>query len=64
MAEVLHSDYELTSLSLKDVGSLRWMSPEIMEGRFVKTAGSDVYAFGMTIAEVCSNGESLTHTGG
>lgn len=40
-----------TSAGLKGSGSIPWMSPEVVLGG-PKTAESDMYAFGMTIAEV------------
>lgn len=52
MAKVLHTEYELTSAALKGGGSWRWMSPELIEEESKKTTESDIYAFGMTIAEV------------
>ncbi|KAG8861141.1 hypothetical protein FRB96_003091, partial [Tulasnella sp. 330] len=61
LSKVLHSEYKDTSLALKGVGSSRWMSPETMEGVSVKTTGSDVYAFGMTIAEILSGQMPLSH---
>lgn len=41
-----------TSTALKSAGSPRWQSPELWESNSSKTYQSDVYAFGMTIAEV------------
>ncbi|KAG8868293.1 hypothetical protein FRB97_002559, partial [Tulasnella sp. 331] len=61
LSKVLHSEYKDTSLALKGVGSSRWMSPETMEGVSVKTTGSDVYAFGMTIAENLSGRVPYPH---
>lgn len=40
-----------TSTALRRVGTLRWQSPELWSDE-PKTSASDVYAFGMTIAEV------------
>ncbi|KAG8921294.1 hypothetical protein FRC01_000322 [Tulasnella sp. 417] len=40
-----------TSTSMKGAGTFRWQSPELWENR-PKSFESDVYAFGMTIAEV------------
>ncbi|KIO26949.1 hypothetical protein M407DRAFT_73857, partial [Tulasnella calospora MUT 4182] len=40
-----------TSTGLRGVGTLLWTSPEVLLGEG-KTFSSDVYAFGMTIAEV------------
>lgn len=37
---------------MKGAGTLRWQSPELWDGESSKTPQSDVYAFGMTIAEV------------
>ncbi|KAG8880142.1 hypothetical protein FRB98_005314 [Tulasnella sp. 332] len=54
MSKVLHTEYEATSAGLKGGGSWRWKSPEMMEDGSVKTTASDVYAFGITIAEVLS----------
>jgi len=41
-----------TMTGLKGAGSLRWQGPELWEEEPAKTVASDVYAFGMTIAEV------------
>ena len=41
-----------TSGSRKGSGTLRWESPELLHGQ-TKSAASDVWAFGMTIYEVC-----------
>ncbi|KAG8994294.1 hypothetical protein FRB94_009975 [Tulasnella sp. JGI-2019a] len=56
LTKVLHSGYDLTSKALKGVGTYRWMSPELLKGgeSGVKTTASDVYAFGIVIAEVLS----------
>ncbi|KAG8989817.1 hypothetical protein FRB94_011639 [Tulasnella sp. JGI-2019a] len=57
LAKVLHTEYESTSTGLKGGGTCRWMSPELLGfegGNTKKTTESDVYAFGMTIAEVQS----------
>ncbi|KAG8959508.1 hypothetical protein FRC05_007721 [Tulasnella sp. 425] len=40
-----------TSTAMKGAGTLRWQSPELWDGGS-KSFESDVYAFGMTIAEV------------
>ncbi|KAG8981122.1 hypothetical protein FRC05_004022 [Tulasnella sp. 425] len=40
-----------TTTAMKGIGSLRWQSPELWDGGS-KCFKSDVYAFGMTIAEV------------
>lgn len=40
-----------TSTTLKGAGNPRWQSPELMDGKS-RSYQSDVYAFGMTIAEV------------
>lgn len=40
-----------TSTAMKGAGTLRWQSPELWDG-CSKSFKSDVYAFGMTIAEV------------
>jgi len=42
---------QATWAALKGAGSLRWASPERLEGR-PKTTSSDVYAFGITVAEI------------
>jgi len=42
---------QATATAIKGVGSLRWDSPERLKGE-PKTTSSDVYAFGMTIAEI------------
>lgn len=41
-----------TSTAIKGAGSLRWMAPELWEDA-EKSFETDVYAFGMTISEVC-----------
>lgn len=43
-----------TATSLVGVGSLRWQAPELLGGG-TKTEKSDVYAFGITVAEVSSD---------
>ncbi len=43
----------VTSTGLAGGGSIPWMSPEVLNGD-PKTAESDVYAFGMTVGEVCA----------
>lgn len=40
-----------TSTNMKGTGTVRWSSPEVLCGQ-QKSHASDVYAFGMTIAEV------------
>ncbi|KAG8988451.1 hypothetical protein FRB94_000696 [Tulasnella sp. JGI-2019a] len=57
LTKVLHSNYALTSKALKGAGSFRWMGPELLkEGEnAVKTTASDVYAFGIMIAEPLPN---------
>ncbi|KAG9026783.1 kinase suppressor of Ras 2 [Tulasnella sp. JGI-2019a] len=57
LTKVLHSSYDLTSKALKWTGSCRWMSPELLMGgdSAVKTTASDIYAFGIVIAEVDFN---------
>lgn len=45
-----------TSTNMKGTGTVRWSSPEVLCGQ-QKSYASDVYAFGMTIAEILS-GES------
>lgn len=42
-----------TSSGLRGAGSVRWQSPELLFHK-PKSYASDVYAFGMTIAEVRS----------
>ncbi|KAG8984490.1 hypothetical protein FRB93_006452 [Tulasnella sp. JGI-2019a] len=56
LTKVLYSSYDLTSKALKGVGTYRWMSPELLKGdeHTVKTTASDVYAFGIVIAEILS----------
>lgn len=39
---------------MKGAGSVRWSSPEILLPGGSKSYQSDIYAFGMTIAEVIS----------
>lgn len=43
---------EVTSTLMKGAGSVRWMAPELWDNA-AKSFDTDVYAFGMTIAEVC-----------
>ncbi|KAG8984489.1 hypothetical protein FRB94_009977 [Tulasnella sp. JGI-2019a] len=64
LTKVLHSGYDLTSKALKGAGSCRWMSPELLIGgdSAVKTAASDIYAFGIVIAEVLSCRLQSSHT--
>ncbi|KAG9027785.1 hypothetical protein FRB95_007392 [Tulasnella sp. JGI-2019a] len=64
LAKVLHTEYESTSTGLKGGGTCRWMSPELLGfegGNTKKTTESDVYAFGMTIAEILSAKVPLPH---
>jgi len=51
--------HEVTSLSLRDAGSQRFMAPELFseednDGFPLKTLASDIYAFGQTIVELFS----------
>jgi serine/threonine protein kinase len=41
-----------TSGSRRGSGALRWESPELLDGQ-TKSTASDIWAFGMTIYEVC-----------
>lgn len=43
-----------TSTCMKGAGSMRWMSPDLWDNAS-RSFQSDVYAFGMTIAEVRKN---------
>jgi len=43
----------VTAVSQKGMGTVSWQSPEIMRG-LTRTKASDVYAFGITIAEIVS----------
>ncbi|KAG8990710.1 hypothetical protein FRB94_013165 [Tulasnella sp. JGI-2019a] len=54
LTKAMRSEYHLTSAALKGAGSWRWMSPELLKESesAVKTTASDVYAFGIMIAEV------------
>ncbi|KAG9006799.1 hypothetical protein FRB94_000395 [Tulasnella sp. JGI-2019a] len=56
LTKVIHTEYACTSDALKGVGSYKWMSPELFtnDENSSKTIESDVYAFGMTIAEIIS----------
>ncbi|KAG9027784.1 hypothetical protein FRB95_007391 [Tulasnella sp. JGI-2019a] len=56
LTNVMHTEYAFTSVALKGAGFCRWMSPELLkeDESVVKTTASDVYAFGMTIAEILS----------
>ncbi|KAG9044845.1 hypothetical protein FS837_007427 [Tulasnella sp. UAMH 9824] len=49
-----------TSTCMKGAGSVRWMSPELWDTAS-RSFESDVYAFGMTIAEVLSGKEPFPH---
>ncbi|KAG8995836.1 hypothetical protein FRB90_000080 [Tulasnella sp. 427] len=49
-----------TSTSLKGAGTTRWQSPELLNGA-PKTFKSDVYAFGMTIAEILKGTVPFDH---
>ncbi|KAG9003497.1 hypothetical protein FRB94_003080 [Tulasnella sp. JGI-2019a] len=48
MTKILDSEFNCTSTAMKGAGSLRWMSPELMNNA-PRTPGSDIYSFGMTI---------------
>ncbi|KAG9006796.1 hypothetical protein FRB94_000392 [Tulasnella sp. JGI-2019a] len=63
LTKVMHTEYALTSVALKGAGSYRWMSPELLtEGEnAAKTTASDIYAFGMKIAEILSAQLPLSH---
>ncbi|KIO25944.1 hypothetical protein M407DRAFT_75050, partial [Tulasnella calospora MUT 4182] len=43
----------MTSSLMKGAGSARWMAPELYDNE-PKSPETDIYAFGMTIAEVCT----------
>ncbi|KAG9010303.1 hypothetical protein FRB94_010653 [Tulasnella sp. JGI-2019a] len=45
--------YNVTSTGMKGVGTVPWMSPELLENK-PKTTQSDIYALGMTIGEMLS----------
>ncbi|KAG9043121.1 hypothetical protein FS837_009980 [Tulasnella sp. UAMH 9824] len=45
---------------MKGAGSVRWMSPDLWDNAS-RSFESDVYAFGMTIAEVLSGKEPFPH---
>lgn len=47
-----------TSTAMKGAGSVRWMAPELWENAS-KSPETDIYAFGMTIAEVRHPGMSF-----
>ncbi|KIO22282.1 hypothetical protein M407DRAFT_79388 [Tulasnella calospora MUT 4182] len=49
-----------TSTCMKGAGSTRWMSPDLWNNA-PRSSKSDVYAFGMTIAEVLSGKEPFSH---
>lgn len=49
----------ITSSSMRGKGNSRWKAPELITGTSSKTTASDVYAIGMTICEVKSNGISV-----
>lgn len=51
---VTRPDETPTSLNQKGSGSIPWQSPEILDGKS-KSFESDIYAFGMTISEVCTS---------
>ncbi|KAG8971871.1 hypothetical protein FRC05_010538 [Tulasnella sp. 425] len=66
-AHVLLCDFGLTkmidsrtSTCAKGAGSVRWMSPELWDNE-PRTFESDVYAFGMTIAEVLTGQAPFPH---
>ncbi|KAG8912393.1 hypothetical protein FRC01_005125, partial [Tulasnella sp. 417] len=42
-----------TSIGMRGAGTVRWLSPEVLRGE-PKSFASDVYAFGMTVAEILS----------
>jgi serine/threonine protein kinase len=44
----------LTLTTLKGAGTSRWRAPEMFEN-MPRSFETDVYAYGITIAEVCSN---------
>ena len=48
---LMRHDHVITSTALVGSGTLRWQAPELWDGAH-KSFQSDVYAFGMTIAEV------------
>ncbi|KIO16038.1 hypothetical protein M407DRAFT_86470 [Tulasnella calospora MUT 4182] len=48
-----------TSTCMKGAGSVRWMSPELWDN-LPRSFESDVYAFGMTIAEVSTRSKPQT----
>ncbi|KAG9034898.1 hypothetical protein FRB95_012455 [Tulasnella sp. JGI-2019a] len=56
LTKVIYTEYARTSETLKGAGSHRWMAPELFteDENSSKTIESDVYAFGMTIAEILS----------
>ena len=62
-------DFGLTKLgdavtTMKGVGTLYWLSPERLDGGgWTRTAEDDVYAFGITIAEVSMSVPLLLHAG-
>ncbi|KAG9003722.1 hypothetical protein FRB93_010943 [Tulasnella sp. JGI-2019a] len=63
LTKVMHSEYAITSAGLKGLGTLGWMSPELLtEGKSaVKTTASDIYAFGITISEILSTQPPFSH---
>ncbi|KIO25946.1 hypothetical protein M407DRAFT_236181 [Tulasnella calospora MUT 4182] len=49
-----------TSTALRGAGTVRWQSPELWDDE-PKSLSSDVYAFGMTIAEVLTDDVPFAH---
>ena len=50
-----HTKSGNAATTMKDIGTLYWLSPERLEGgESTRTTQDDVYAFGITIAEVSS----------
>jgi serine/threonine protein kinase len=47
------SRQEQTSSDLQGKGSTRWSAPELLKNEASKSEVTDVYAFAITIAEVC-----------
>ena len=44
------------SMKIK-AGTLRWKAPELLEGSFMLTPGTDIYAYAIVCIEVLSMGE-------
>ncbi|KAG8988418.1 hypothetical protein FRB95_013420 [Tulasnella sp. JGI-2019a] len=63
LTKVLNSAYSVTSTALKGAGSLQWMGPELLMGGegAVKMTESDIYAFGILIAETLSAQPPFPH---